>query len=423
MMHTLKAKLYFTVARYFSFWAGIKLRRWKPKIIAVTGSSGKTTTMHLLRSQIGDMACYSDKANSSFGIPFDILGMGRQTLYKTEWLGLFFKAPFAAFKKVRSEKIYVAEVDCDRPNEGAFLAKLLKPAITIWLSSTETHSQNFEKLVTADTFPSTEQAIAYEFGNIAAATSETLIVNYDSKVIVDQLRRSNAKNVCKLQLSDCTAYTIDKNGSTFKSKNITYKLPYLVPKPVFYSLEAVKYVSDLLGTTFDSSFKKLSLPPSRSSLLQGIKSTTIIDSSYNSSHDALATMIELFDEFPAKNKWAVIGDILEQGSKEKSVHEWIADTLKDKNYKKIILMGPRVSKYTAPLLRKTMSDDQLVVFERPAEALDYIKHNLSGQETILFKGARFLEGIIEHLLANKSDANKLCRREAIWQKRRKTWGL
>lgn len=422
MIHTLKAKLYFLVASYFRFWAGLQLHRWKPKIIVVTGSSGKTTTMHLLRSQIGDIACYSDKANSSFGIPFDILGLGRETLYKTEWIGLLLKAPFAAFKKPRSRKLYVAEVDCDRPGEGAFLAKLLNPDMTIWLSSTETHSRNFEKLVTSGKFSSTEQAIAYEFSHLAAATSEHVFINSDNAVICSQIKRSGAKSITKIRLTDCMSYSIGPDGSKFKSQDTTYTTSYLLPKPIFYSLQATKYITDILRLPFDPSFKKLDLPPSRSSLFKGIKSTTIIDSSYNSSPDALAAMVELFDEFPSANKWAVIGDILEQGSKEKSVHEWIADTLKNKSYKKIILMGPRVAKYTAPILQQSIQD-RLVVFEKPAEALDYIKSNLQGHETILFKGARFLEGVVEHLLIDKNDVKKLCRREAIWQKRRELWGL
>jgi hypothetical protein len=59
----------------------------------------------------------------------------------------------------------------------------------------------------------------------------------------------------------------------------------------------------------------------------------------------------------------------------------------------------------------------------PGEALGYLVGNLNGGETILFKGARFLEGVVERLLKNPSDASKLCRREAVWAKRRKMWGL
>jgi hypothetical protein len=59
----------------------------------------------------------------------------------------------------------------------------------------------------------------------------------------------------------------------------------------------------------------------------------------------------------------------------------------------------------------------------PKDGLDYILKAISGGEVMLFKGARFLEGIIEHLLENKEDVNKLVRREIAWQKRRREWGL
>ena len=83
---------------------------------------------------------------------------------------------------------------------------------------------------------------------------------------------------------------------------------------------------------------------------------------------------------------------------------------------KIILVGPRLTKYVHPKIES-------VSFISPAEALEYIKNNLDGNETIFFKGARFLEGIIEHLLEDKTDISKLCRRGGVWQKRREKWGL
>src|SRR5476651_368541 len=103
-MEEIKKILYFPLASYFKFFAQIRLRRWNPKIVVVTGSSGKTTLLHLLESQIGAKAKYSHHANSSYGIPFDILDLHRKSLLKTEWFSLFIKAPFAAFQKIPREK-------------------------------------------------------------------------------------------------------------------------------------------------------------------------------------------------------------------------------------------------------------------------------------------------------------------------------
>ena len=134
MLRSIKNFLYFPIARYFIFFAGIYLRRWNPTIVVVTGSSGKTTLLHLLESQIGRRARYSHKANSSFGIPFDVLGLSRKTLFKTEWFRLFLSAPVRAFRPRPQEKIYIVEADCDRPYEGKFLASFLKPDVVLWIN-------------------------------------------------------------------------------------------------------------------------------------------------------------------------------------------------------------------------------------------------------------------------------------------------
>jgi hypothetical protein len=48
---------------------------------------------------------------------------------------------------------------------------------------------------------------------------------------------------------------------------------------------------------------------------------------------------------------------------------------------------------------------------------------LKGGEAILFKGAGFLEGVIEVLLADQDDKAKLVRQDGMQQRRRKDFGL
>src|SRR5258708_32097633 len=104
-MEKLKRILYLPLASYFRFFAAIELRKWHPKIVVVTGSSGKTTLLYLLESQIGDKAKYSHHANTSYGIPFDILDLHRKSLRTSEWFTFICKAPFAIFNKIPQEKI------------------------------------------------------------------------------------------------------------------------------------------------------------------------------------------------------------------------------------------------------------------------------------------------------------------------------
>ena len=81
MLSRLKRLLYFPIASYFRFFAVLRLRRWNPRIVVVTGSNGKTTLLHMLEAQLGAKARYSHHANSSFGIPFCLFVMCGIVMY------------------------------------------------------------------------------------------------------------------------------------------------------------------------------------------------------------------------------------------------------------------------------------------------------------------------------------------------------
>ncbi|MBP6913564.1 MAG: hypothetical protein KBC00_03070 [Candidatus Levybacteria bacterium] len=418
----IKNIFFFPVAYYFAFFASIRLKKWNPRIIVITGSSGKTTLFTLVESQLKNKAHYSHHANSAIGIPFDILDLHRKTLMPTEWVSLVFKAPIQAFKPSYSQKLYIVECDADRPGEGKFLARLLKPEATLWVSSTRTHSMNFDKLVPG-TFKNVEEAIAHEFGNFIEKTTSIAIVNGDSELVEKQLKRT-AATVKKITINNLKDYEISNTGTVFSMKEAKIKLKALLPKEVYYSIQMTKILCEYLQLPFDPSFPELKLPPARSSLFRGIKNITIIDSTYNANFSSMHAVISMYNSYPAKQKWVVIGDMLEQGKEEAEEHEKLAELLLKQNYKRMVLLGPRVKKYTFPkLIEKLPKNTPIAVFENPKEVLLHLQENIKGGETILFKGARFLEGVIENLLLDKKEKSQLARREKVWEDRRKKWGL
>ncbi len=424
MSANFKRILYFPIASYFRFFAAIRLKRWNPKIVVITGSNGKTTLLHLLESQIGEAARYSHHANSSFGIPFDILDLHRKSLLKSEWISLILKTPFSAFKKPPKERLYIVEADCDRPGEGKFLSELLEPDIVLWVSTAKTHSMNFDYLVNNGKFSTVEEAIAYEFGYFIESAKETVMINGDSELMKNQLNRTQAEVIRIKKDKLLKYYSVGRDGTVFEIDNYKSKFKFLLPEEVFYSIEMARYVCKTLNISFDQLFSQFQMPPGRGSIFKGVKDTLIIDSSYNLSPGSLNVIVQAFNMFSDDNKWIVVGDMLETGESEKEEHEKLAEILINCNLDKIILMGPRVSKYTLPKLKNSVNKDSHVdAFENPKDVLDFLNDNIKGGETILFKGARFMEGIIEHLLENKEDIKKLSRREKIWEIRRKEWGL
>ncbi|MDP2650832.1 MAG: cyanophycin synthetase, partial [bacterium] len=340
----------------------------------------------------------------------------------------------AVFKSLPKEKIYVVEVDCDRPGEGRFLATLLKPEITLWLNSSKTHSMNFDEAINPPAggrkFSSIEKAVAYEFGNLLAHTSELVIVNGDSDLINAELHQTKARIRKVGKRGYLQEYQITSLGQTrFRIDGKDYLFSYLLPEDNFYGIKMALELAEYLDVVPDYSFSGFTLPPSRSSVFQGIKNTTIVDSSYNSNLDSMRVILDMFSKMPAKAKWAVLGDMIEQGAAEKDEHEKLAELLLNYNFDRVILMGPRISKYAYPKLEilsshfSPLGTQIIEKFLNPTEVLKYLQANIQGEETILFKGARFLEGVIEHLLADKEDVKKLCRQEKIWKIRRRQWGL
>jgi UDP-N-acetylmuramyl pentapeptide synthase len=423
MIAKLKRLLYFPLAWYFRLFASIRLKRWNPKIILVTGSNGKTTLLHMLESQIGDKAKYSHHANSSYGIPFDILDLHRKSLLKSEWISIILKTPVNAFKAPPKEKLYIVEADCDRPGEGKFLASFLNPEVVLWISTAKTHSMYFEQLVKDKKFSDVEEVIAYEFGYFLEFCTKLCIINGDSELMEHQVNRTRA-TVERIRKSSLNDYIVGVNGTQFKIDSEVYDFKYLLPEEVFYSIIMCQKVCEYLSIPFDRKFHNFQMPPGRGSIFKGIKDITIVDSCYNANLSSMEAIINMYNLFPNKNKWVVLGDMLEQGSGEKEEHERLADLITQHPYERIILLGPRVKKYTLPELQNPKKNNITInAFENPKDVLDFILSKIEGREVILFKGARFMEGIIEHLLVDKNDIKKLSRREKIWQIRRKQWGF
>lgn len=423
MFQTIKKTLYFAFAWYFRIFASIKLKRWSPRIIVITGSSGKTTLLHLVESQIGNIAKYSHHANSSIGIPFDVLDLHRTKLTFDEWPGLVLSAPFKAFSKVPEEKLYIVECDCDRPYEGDFLSSFLKPEVTLWTNVSRTHSMNFDSLVESGRFAKLEKAIAYEYGFLIQRTKNLVIINADNPFELEQMDRTHAKVEKVFMSKSLKNYNINLGKTEFIFDDFTVKLKYLMPKEVATSILMTKVLLNYLGVKFDVNFSSFDLPPGRNSLFAGVKGTTIVDSTYNANLDSMTAILNMFSEIRSDNKWAILGDMLEQGKNEPDEHVKLASQIAKLNLKRVILLGPRVSKYTYPEFKKSNGKTIIERYDNPKEVLDYIVKNLKGGEVLLFKGARFLEGVIEHLLKDKSEKVKLSRREKIWEARRKNWGL
>lgn len=416
----IKKRFYFVAANYFRYFANIVLKKWHPRIIAITGSAGKTTMLNLLEHEMGKKAHYSHDANSAFGISFDLLGLKGVRGSKIRWLWLFIITPFRSLFYRHKEAFYVVEIDGERPHEAEFLAEWLKPEITIWVSIGLSHVVQFEKVVKEGKFKDLSEAITSEFANLPAYTTKRVYIDADSKLMKKATENIKAK-VIPIKKTLLKKYVVFADSTDFTYGDTTFHFNHPEPKDIAFNLFVLQDLMKYLKLPFNPDFSDVLVAPGRSSYFKGKKGIDIVDSSYNAHMISMASTLDMAKRMHAERKWLIIGDIVDQGSLEETEHKKLAEMIADVKPDRVILVGRRTKKYTAPRLKEL--GVSAVATTDPKKALLYLENHITGKETLIFKGSQYLEWIIEKLLADPEDARKLCRREKAAVARRKSWGL
>ena len=181
-------------------------------------------------------------------------------------------------------------------------------------------------------------------------------------------------------------------------------------------VELMKYLK--LPVNYDLS--DFQMPPGRNNPITGKNGLKIIDSSYNAHLVSVASILDMVSSLRVKHKWLVIGDIIDQGQLEKTEHEKLAKLIIDVKPEHVVLIGRRTANYTYPLLKDKVT---VTSFEKPPAALKFLNRQLTGKETVIFKGSQYLEWIIEKLLNDPADVSLLVRQDAAHRRRRQSWGL
>ena len=415
-----KKRFYFKLAGYFRRLANRALKRWHPRIIAVTGSAGKTTMLNLLEHEIGKKAHYSHDANSAFGVPFDLLGLKGVKASKLKWIYLIIAAPIRALFYRHKEPFYVVEIDGERPHEAEFLAEWLKPEVTIWVSVGLSHAVQFEKVVEEGEFKDLKTAITAEFANLPENTQKLVYIDANSKAMVKATEGIKAK-VVPINKTNLKKYVVYPDSTDFTYGDTTFHFNHPEVKDLSFHLFVLQDLMKYLKLKFNPDFSEVKQMPGRSSYFKGRKGINIVDSSYNAHMISMESVLDMVKRMHADHKWLVIGDIVDQGSLEEEEHKKLAKLIADTEPEMVILVGRRTKKWTAPELKKLGVSAASTT--DPKKALAFIEKRIKGKETLIFKGSQYLEWIIEKLLDDPKDAKKLCRRDKGSIQRRKNWGL
>ncbi len=440
---------------YLRFFARKALKKHQPIIIGIAGSVGKSSTRNAIEAILKDYFTVKSVGNSETGIPLGILGMKPKSYTKLEWLKMLLMSPFR-LNYLKRTKYLITEMGIDDPyppKNMEYLLTILKPNIAISLNVSATHTMQFEKALSQkdkylpdqEKFNKVVQKIAEEDTKIITKSECSIgIYNADDEAIVDALQKKR-KNLLSTELftfgrkntNDVSygEYNVSLNGThislylkDLSSKKLHHLKLYfanmILPKEYQEVFAAALLAAIQTGLTLsqikNSLEKNFTLPKGRSSIFKGIHNSVIIDSTYNASRRAVEAFLDLVDTLKKETDRPVVflfGDMRELGDEALLEHKAVAEKLVG-IVDNLYLVGPLTKEYVLPhIKREKNSLHEVCWFETALQAGEYMRKHLPHNAIVLAKGSQntiFLEEAIKMILADKKDAQNLCRQDEYW---------
>tara|TARA_B110000240_G_scaffold48589_1_gene55183 strand:+ start:3173 stop:4456 length:1284 start_codon:yes stop_codon:yes gene_type:complete len=336
------------------------------KIIAITGSNGKTTSKELMLNVLSKhykTIATKGNLNNHLGVPLTILSMSKET------------------------QIGIVEMGANHLKEIDFLCEIAEPDFGYITNFGNAHLEGFKSL-----------------DGVIKGKSEL----YDYLRINNKLIFYNSEN--KKQSNLINSYTntfsygfstnsncVINNSNSLNTVDVEYKNK-LIKSTIYggYNFENI-CIAIAVGEYFDVGFEQIKkgiesyLPENNRSQITITDSNTVVLDAYNANPTSMKLAIESFCKTSYTNKMIIVGDMFELGKDSNKYHQEITDSLESISDTKIYIVGKDFS--------KTNHSKKIKSFPSTEELINNIsKLNISNY-SILIKGSRAmqLEKIVEFI--------------------------
>jgi UDP-N-acetylmuramoyl-tripeptide--D-alanyl-D-alanine ligase len=356
--------------------AGVAARaRSRAKIIAVTGSAGKTSTKEALRhalSAVGKVHASDKSFNNHWGVPLTLARLPED-------------ADYAIF-----------EIGMNHPGEIRPLVKMVRPhvaLITLIAAAHLGHFANLDEIATA-------KAEIFE----GVAKGGAVLLNRDdsrwkllSKLAraagVDRILAFGEHERSDFKLIKCDA---DAAGSSVVVKTDGGNVELRVGAPgrhVVQNALAVIGAAKLAGADVAKAAAALSTLTAESGrgrrhdLVMPGGTISLIDESYNANPASMKAALELLEAAPVGaggRRVAVLGDMLELGAHAAKLHAGLAQLITGKHIDLVLLAGPEMR-----ALAEKLAGGPKVEYRADVEALKpVLMDNLRPGDTVMIKSSK-----------------------------------
>ena len=339
------------------------------KILAVTGSAGKTSLKNLL---------------------FKLLNIYEKTFASPKSYNNQYGVPLSLSQINSNHKYAIFEIGMSKPKEIYNLSKIVRPNLGVITNIGEAHIENFKNL----------KGIADAKGEIIENISKngSIILNRDDKYFYYLRNKAKLKNLKVVSFgirSDSDIYPIKiikhnkKNKLIIKDKDQFLSLEYKGLN-IYNVLAAIAVLRELnLDLNKIKNTLKECEPSDGRGKVYKIKRNkkvfNLIDESYNANPLSVKNAIKNLNSIKKQNfkKYLILGDMLELGKKSENLHKDLSKVINNSDIDKVFIKGNKTL-VTYKNIKKNKRGNILQL----DEDIDFILNNIiASNDYLMIKGS------------------------------------
>ena len=342
--------------------------RFDIPFLAVTGSSGKTTTKDMLYFAVSE---------------------SRKTLRNLGNLNSEIGLPMTVFNLDESHECAVLEMGMYVQGEIDYLAEIVKPHFAIITNVGVAHIQSAgsrENILKAK----------MEIANYMTQ-SDVLLINGDNDMLQTVDTGAIKPSVYKYGLEEhndirLISYETTESGMKIRAdilgKITEYEIPTLGIHNIYNSLSVMGLCS-LMGLDMKKSSEGIrKYQPSKYRMeIKSVSGKTLIEDFYNANPDSLRASIETFRQMQGERKVAVLADMLELGEISEKEH-MNAGIQASEIFDVIICIGNDAKYIGKGAIENGFDKGRVYYFANNEEAVSEINSILRPGDAVLMKGSR-----------------------------------
>ncbi|TCP29088.1 UDP-N-acetylmuramoyl-tripeptide--D-alanyl-D-alanine ligase [Scopulibacillus darangshiensis] len=354
------------------------LKEQSPKVIAVTGSNGKTTTKDIVEHVTATaFETYKTQGNynNHIGLPLTILTMPETC------------------------EVLILEMGMNHFGEISLLSKIASPDIAIITNIGESHIE----------FLGSREGIAKAKLEIVDGLKPggTLIIDGDEPLLTGFRSEQHTIMLCGYNGRDhiqITQVTADINGYKFQinENEGSFYIPLLGRHNVKNAALAIAAAKQLgiHCSDIQKGFDHLSVTGMRLETIHGRNGALIINDSYNASPTSMKAAIQTVRSLPGFQKRVIVlGNMYELGADEEKLHKQVAEDISPP-VTHVITIGEK-AKWIAEELASNEDGITIAAFSDKTLAIPHLEKLLAPGTVLLFKASRIaaLETLVAELKA------------------------